>query len=263
MSFSPAPFFGADRASFPGPVPALSVVLPMYNEAGGAAALIAEIAEELAEIDHEIIAVDDASTDATAEVLTDALAKYPQLRILRHSRNSGQSRALRTGILGARAAVIATMDGDGQNVPSDVPRLYRHLMRPDAPSLLALVGGVRQQRKDTWTKRFASGLANKVRKALLHDDAADTGCGLKVFKREAFLRLPYFDHVHRYVPALIIREGCEAEYLPVSHRARQFGQSKYTNLGRAAVAIRDLIGVSWLIARSKDPGQIEERSFRE
>lgn len=256
MQMTSSPLFGMpddipDR-------PDLSVVIPMYNEEGGAAELVREIDATFTDLTYEIIAVNDASTDATESALLSLKSEVPALRVLSHAKNSGQSRAVRTGILAARAPVIATLDGDGQNVPGDIPKLYAHLNRPDAPALLALVGGERQKRQDSQAKLIASRAANAVRKKFLKDEANDTGCGLKVFWREAFLRLPYFDHVHRYIPALMVREGFLTEFLPVSHRPRSHGQSKYTNFGRAAVAVRDLLGVSWLIARSRSPQDIQE-----
>jgi len=251
----PAPLF-----SLPPPdadAPHLSVVVPMHNEAGNAGRLVREIAETLSGLKIEIVVVDDASTDATADELAAALADAP-LRVLRHGRNAGPSRAVRTGILAARAPVIATLDGDGQNLPSDIPALYARLTREGAPPLLAMVAGERQGRQDARAKLVASRYANNIRKGLLRDDALDTGCGLKVFRREAFLRLPYFDHLHRYLPALMRREGFTVEFSPVAHRPRVAGVSKYTNLQRGAVAIRDLIGVTWLLSRARQPETIEE-----
>ena len=241
----PAPRSGA---------PKVSVVAPMYNEAGGAAELIAEIAAALEGAAYEIIVVDDASSDDTTKVLADIGS--PVLRILRHEKNAGQSRAVRTGVLAARAAVIVTLDGDGQNDPADIPRLLEAL-RTAGPAT-AMIAGERRERKDTAAKKWASGAANGLRKRLLQDGADDTGCGLKAFYREAFLRLPYFDHMHRYLPALIRREGFHVKFLPVSHRPRAHGVSKYTNMGRLMVAFRDLIGVFWLLGRSRSPGAVEE-----
>lgn len=242
----------------PSRTPSLSVVAPMFNEAGGAAALAAEIAAALAGVDHEIIIVDDASTDGTLDALRAARAGLPQLRILRHQRNAGQSRAIRTGVLAARGAVVAMLDGDGQNDPADIPALYRMLM--ESEGRLAMVAGERRGRQDSAAKKAASRAANAIRRALLNDGAADTGCGLKVFRREAYLRLPYFDHMHRYLPALMAREGFGAAFAPVSHRARAHGASKYTNIGRALVAVRDLLGVMWLKARARQPGEISEEA---
>lgn len=258
MPATPHPLFALDIRAAAGARPALSVVAPMYDEEGGAAALIAEIGAALRGVDYEIIAVDDASKDGTRTALIAARAAEPRLRIVAHGANAGQSRAVRTGILAARAPVIATIDGDGQNDPADIPKLFGQLTRPGAPRLLALVGGERQKRRDTAAKRYASRLANGLRARILNDKAKDTGCGLKVFHREAFLRLPAFDHMHRYLPALMAREGFEVEFAAVNHRARAHGRSKYTNLGRAVVAIRDLMGVLWLNDRARRPGEISE-----
>ena len=235
--------------------PQLSIVVPMHNEAGGAGALVREISETCAAIDHEIVAVDDASTDATLAELTAAKADLPQLRVLSHQANAGQSRAVRSGVIAARAPVVATLDGDGQNPPGEIPKLYAALMADDA---LGLVGGERQKRQDTRAKLLASRVGNGVRKRLLHDDADDTGCGLKVFRRDVFLALPYFDHIHRYLPALVSREGWGTAFLPVSHRAREHGSSKYTNLGRLKVSLADLRGVRWLNSRMRQPGEVRE-----
>lgn len=236
--------------------PAISVVAPMFNEAGGAAALIAEIAAALSGEDFEIVIVDDGSTDGTDAVLREVAATNPKLRILRHEHNAGQSRALRTGILAARAPIIATLDGDGQNDPADFPALLA-AFRAGGDGL-GMVGGERRKRRDTAAKRLASRAANAIRRGLLKDGAADTGCGLKIMRRDAFLALPYFDHLHRYIPALMRREGFGVQFLPVGHRARAHGRSKYTNIGRALVAIRDLMGVAWLMSRSRSPGRITE-----
>ena len=256
----PAPLFG-DLSLREG-APDLSVVIPMYDEAGNAGALVREVAGALAEalpgLRFEIVAVDDASRDATREELTHARRDVPALRVLAHGQNAGQSRSVRTGVLGARAPMIATLDGDGQNVPSDIAALYRQLTREDAPALLAMVAGERQGRQDSRAKLAASRAANDVRQTLLRDEARDTGCGLKLFRREAFLRVPYFDHVHRYLPALMAREGYAVEFAPVGHRPRIAGRSKYTNLGRGAVAMRDLVGVTWLLARARHPQTVRE-----
>lgn len=234
-------------------VPDLSVVVPVYNEAENVGLLASEIAQALEGTPFEMIFINDASTDETETVLKDLKETYPSLRVLSHRENSGQSRAVRTGILAAKGAVIATLDGDGQNDPADIPALFAQLTRKDAPENLALVGGRRAKRKDTWAKRFASRFGNGVRKKLLKDEADDTGCGLKVFTREAFLRLPYFDHIHRYIPALMLREGYAAEFADVNHRPREFGVSKYTNFGRLMVSIADLRGVMWLNRRARNP----------
>jgi dolichol-phosphate mannosyltransferase len=184
------------------------------------------------------------------------MAELPQLRVLSHGSNAGQSRAVRTGVLAARGAIVVTLDGDGQNPPADAPRLVDLLAA--SPPNVALVGGVRAKRQDTEAKRRASLWANRIRKKLLGDDADDTGCGLKAFRRDVFLRLPYFDHIHRYLPALMIREGYENRYLDVDHRHRETGQSKYTNWGRLMASFSDLLGVMWLKSRSRRPGAISE-----
>lgn len=230
----------------------------MFDEEGGAAALVAEIAAALAGVPHEIIAVDDASRDGTRAALIAAMAMTPTLRVLAHGANAGQSRAVRTGVLAARAPVVATIDGDGQNDPADIPGLFSALTRAGAPPLLAMVGGERVNRQDTASKKRASALANRIRRRILDDGASDTGCGLKVFYRDAYLRLPFFDHNHRYLPALMRREGFLTEFLPVGHRARAHGRSKYTNLGRLGVAFRDLAGLVWLKARARQPVTISE-----
>ncbi|WP_298913360.1 glycosyltransferase family 2 protein [uncultured Algimonas sp.] len=238
--------------------PDLAVVLPAYNESGNLGTLIAEIDAALAHVPHEIVVTDDGSTDDTQARLLALKADYPQLRVLSHRRNAGQSRALRTAIMAARAPVIATMDSDGQNVPADIPALYAQLSRSDAPDTLAMVGGRRAKRRDTVAKRLGSRVGNGVRKRLLHDEADDTGCGLKVFRRQAFLELPYFDHIHRYLPALMLREGYTCEYRDVDHRPRGEGESKYTNFGRLKVSLADLRGVRWLNSRARQSGGYDE-----
>lgn len=251
----------AARFGFPAPAaagPALSVVIPMFNEEGGAAALVGETAAALAGLAHEIVVVDDASSDATRERLRAAMAAVPQLRVVVHGRNAGQSRAVRSGVIAARAPVIATLDGDGQNDPADIAALYALLTRAGRPHRLAMVAGERARRQDTAAKKWASRAANALRRRLLRDGATDTGCGLKVFERAAFLRLPAFDHMHRYLPALMRREGFAVEFAPVGHRPRTHGRSKYTNLGRLAVGFRDILGVMWLNDRARDPDAITE-----
>lgn len=240
--------------------PVVSAVVPMMNESGGAGLLVDEIAAALKDTTHEIIVVDDGSSDDTVKELKEARKRHSSLRILRHAKNAGQSRALRTGILAARADIIATMDGDGQNNPADLPQLIEALKQAagDPARQVAMVAGERRTRQDSAAKKWASTYANKIRRKLLDDGAADTGCGLKVFYREAFLRLPYFDHMHRYLPALIRREGFGILFVPVGHRPRAHGASKYNNFERFMVAIRDLLGVLWLNARSKGPGDIHE-----
>lgn len=236
--------------------PEISVVVPVFDEEGAAAGLAREIAAAFAGADYEMIFVDDASRDRTREVLTGLKAEIPQLRVLAHRANSGQSRAIRTGVLGARGDIVVTLDGDGQNDPADAPRLVAALKA--GPQTLAMVGGERVKRRDSQAKKVASRIGNGVRKALLKDQANDTGCGLKVFRREVFLRLPYFDHIHRYLPALMLREGYEVAFQPVNHRHRETGRSKYTNLGRLVASLSDLFGVVWLRSRARLPGAIDE-----
>lgn len=236
--------------------PDISVVVPVHDEAGAAGPLAREIAAAFAGRSYEMIFVDDASRDATLAELRALMAELPALRVLSHATNAGQSRAVRTGVLAARGAIVVTLDGDGQNPPADAPKLAEALMA--APPNVALVGGRRAKRQDTAAKRWASRWANGIRKRLLKDDADDTGCGLKAFRREVFLRLPYFDHLHRYLPALMIREGYENRYLDVDHRHRETGRSKYTNWGRLTASLSDLMGVMWLKSRARRPGGISE-----
>ena len=236
--------------------PEISVVVPVHDEAGAAGPLAREIAAAFAGRSYEMIFVDDASRDTTLAELRALQAELPALRVLAHGSNAGQSRAVRTGVLAARGAIMVTLDGDGQNPPHDAPRLVDALLA--APPAVALVGGVRAKRQDSGAKRQASLWVNRIRKKLLGDDADDTGCGLKAFRRDVFLRLPYFDHIHRYLPALMIREGYENRYLDVDHRHREVGRSKYTNWGRLMASFSDLLGVMWLKTRSRRPGAVTE-----
>lgn len=236
--------------------PDISVVVPVFDEEGAAPALAREIAQAFAGRSFEIVFVDDASRDGTRAALKALSVEIPQLRVLSHHRNSGQSRAIRSGILGARGAIIVTLDGDGQNDPADGPSLADALAA--GPPELALVGGERVKRQDSQAKKIASRLGNGVRKLLLKDTANDTGCGLKAFRRDAFLALPYFDHIHRYLPALMLREGYQTAFRPVNHRHRETGQSKYTNLGRLWASLSDLAGVMWLQSRARNPGGVDE-----
>jgi glycosyltransferase involved in cell wall biosynthesis len=235
-----------------------SVVVPVYNEAGNVDKLVAEIAWALDGRAYEMVFVDDASTDETRAVLAELQARYDRLRVVGHRRNAGQSRAIRTGVQHARGPVVGTLDGDGQNDPADLPALYRALTRADAPPDLAMVMGRRTKRQDNAWKRFGSRFANSIRKRMLRDDCDDSGCGIKVLRRDVFLALPYFDHMHRYMPALMRAEGFGVEYQPVNHRPRGTGRSKYTNFGRLAAAFSDLRGVMWLIRRRRNPGGADE-----
>ncbi|MDQ1119764.1 MULTISPECIES: glycosyltransferase family 2 protein [Pseudoxanthomonas] len=230
--------------------PALSVVVPVFNERDNTAPLVHEIVAALrGVVPFEILYVDDHSRDDTLATLQALKAQVPELRVLQHQTQSGQSTAIRTGVKAARAPWIATLDGDGQNDPADLPKLLR--ARDAGDSQVKLYAGWRVDRKDSGSKRWASRYANAIRARMLHDDTPDTGCGTKLFERDAFLDLPYFDHMHRYLPALMQRAGWKTISVPVNHRPRGAGVSKYNNLQRALVGIRDLRGVAWLIARSK------------
>ena len=231
-------------------MPDLSVVVPVHNERDNIVPLLSEIAAALrGRCDFEIVYVDDCSRDDTLSVMTAAKTQFPELRILRHLSQSGQSTAVRTGVKAARGAWIATLDGDGQNDPADIPKLMA--MRDASPNSIKLFAGWRVERKDSGSKRWASKFANAIRSRLLRDATPDTGCGIKLFERAAFLDLPYFDHMHRYLPALMQRAGWQVKSVPVNHRPRGAGTSKYNNLGRALVGISDLRGVGWLIKRAK------------
>ena len=236
--------------------PQLSVVVPVYNEEGNVAPLVGEIVAALrGRVAFEIVYVDDLSKDATLERLQQLQATTPELRVLRHLANSGQSTAIRNGVKAARGAWIATLDGDGQNDPADIPKLLTERERADPG--VKLFAGWRVERQDSGSKRWASKWANAIRSRMLRDATPDTGCGIKLFEREAFLDLPYFDHMHRYLPALMQRAGWKTVSVPVNHRHRASGVSKYNNLNRARVGIRDLRSVAWLIARNRRTG-VEE-----
>ena len=230
--------------------PQLSVVVPVHNEEDNVAPLVDEIVTALrGRIDFEIVYVDDASKDATLQRLRDLQATVPELRVIRHVSNAGQSTAVRNGVKAARAPWIATLDGDGQNDPADIPKLLAQ--RDAAAGDIKLFAGWRVNRQDSGSKRWASKFANGIRSRMLRDATPDTGCGIKLFERAAFLDLPYFDHMHRYLPALMQRAGWKTVSVPVNHRHRTAGVSKYNNLNRALVGIRDLRGVAWLIRRSR------------
>ncbi|MCK9538865.1 glycosyltransferase family 2 protein [Dokdonella sp.] len=231
-------------------MPELSVVVPVFNERDNILPLLGEIAAALrGRVGFEVVYVDDASRDDTLAMLQQAKATFPELRVIRHHAQSGQSTAIRNGVKAARAAWIATLDGDGQNDPADIPKLLA--LRDASPATIKLFAGWRVARRDSGSKRWASRWANAIRARILHDATPDTGCGLKLFEREAFLELPWFDHMHRYLPALMQRAGWQVVSVPVNHRPRTTGQSKYNNLGRALVGIADLRGVAWLIRRAR------------
>lgn len=238
---------------------ALSVVVPVKDEAENIEPLVREIAAALeGESSHEIVFVDDGSGDATAAILKDLKTALPQLRVIQHGRNMGQSRGVRTGVRAARGDIVVVLDGDGQNDPADIPRLVEALRHADTPRV-ALVQGQRVRRQDSMKKKLASRFGNRVRRWILDDGASDVGCGLKAFKREAFLGLPYFDHMHRYMVALMLREGYEVRFVEVNHRPRLHGASKYGVLDRLMVSITDLMGVRWLQRRHR--GGVDTREL--
>lgn len=240
--------FGADGSASVQPTCALSVVIPVHNEADNIADLIRETAGALREIDFEIVVADDASDDATETILSDLSTEFPELRVVRHVRQSGQSAGVLSGVRAARAPWIATIDGDGQNDPADILKL---MARRDAEAAVGplLVAGRRAERQDTARKKLQSRIANTIRARLLGDRTPDTGCGLKLFPRDAFLQLPHFDHFHRFLPALFIWMGGSVVSEDVGHRPRTGGRSHYGMWGRLAVGVVDLLGVMWLQRR--------------
>jgi dolichol-phosphate mannosyltransferase len=230
--------------------PRLSVVIPAYNESGNISALVDEVIASVPDSHaFELIVVDDGSRDDTARVLTSLLPTRPALRVLEHRRNAGQSAAISSGVRAARADWIITLDGDGQNDPADIPKLLAWLDAPGRDPAVRLVCGHRAHRADTWVKRWSSRVANAVRGWALQDGTPDTGCGLKLIHRNSFLALPAFDHMHRFLPALIRRQGHGVVSLVVNHRPRRAGQSKYGVMNRLWVGIVDLVGVAWLQRR--------------
>jgi len=240
----------------------LSIVVPVRNEADNILPLLAEIHAALeGGGDFEVVYVDDGSRDATRERLADAMRRFPRLRVLAHRESCGQSAALMTGMRAARGEWIATLDGDGQNDPADIPKLLAardaEARRGSHPSNLQLVAGYRKTRRDTWLKRLSSRIANGVRSRLLGDATPDTGCGLKLIARQTCLELPYFDHMHRFLPALVQRNGGATISVAVNHRPRTRGASNYGLFDRLWVGIVDLAGVMWLRRRARRP-QIRE-----
>jgi dolichol-phosphate mannosyltransferase len=230
----------------------------MKNEAGAAPVLADEIAVACAPHGpFEAIFVDDGSDDGSPQALAELRERHPWLRVIRHAQSCGQSAAVATGVRAARAPVICTIDGDGQNPPAEIPKLLAPLLGESDPPMM-IVCGVRRDRRDAASRRWASRAANAIRSRLLRDGTPDTGCGLKAFPREAFLRLPYFDHMHRYLPSLFLREGWRVAHVDVDHRARETGRTKYTNLNRALVGALDLFGVWWLLRRRKPPVVLPE-----
>jgi len=241
----------------------ISIVVPVYNEAENIAPLLEEIVAVMQAAEaYEIIFVDDGSDDCTAAVLADGVQRIAGLRVFQHGRSYGQSAAVYTGIKAAKYPVIATLDGDGQNDPADIPHLHTVLKTQNANDpTLWMVSGWRNNRQDSAWRLFSSKVANTVRAALLGDKTPDSGCGLKLFYREAYLKLPFFDHMHRFLPALVIRAGGRVISEPVNHRLRRNGCSKYDTLGRFGAGLVDLLGVIWLIKRASlaEAEEIERR----
>ncbi|MBN9437574.1 glycosyltransferase family 2 protein [Bosea sp. (in: a-proteobacteria)] len=239
----------------PDGLPRLSIVVPVRNEEGNIAPLLRDIEAACAQTGlFEVIYVDDGSSDGTAGVLAGLAATRPWLRVVGHAQSCGQSAAVRSGVRAARAAIVATLDGDGQNDPSFLPAMLAQLEA--AGPGVGLIQGQRVGRKDTGFKRFQSRVANKVRGAVLKDATRDTGCGLKCFRREAYLALPYFDALHRFMPALIVREGYAVAHHDVRDRQRISGVSNYGFFDRLWVGMLDLMGVWWLIRRRRRVPQL-------
>jgi dolichol-phosphate mannosyltransferase len=239
-----------------GPDPAISVVVPVRNEAGNVAPLVAEIAAALQGRVFEVVYVNDGSTDATGQELRDLMAQYSWLRQVTHAQSCGQSAAVRSGVAASRAPIVTTLDGDGQNDPAFLPALIAEL--ENGGPKRGLVAGQRVGRRATGFKKFQSRVANAVRGAVLKDGTRDTGCGLKAFRRDAFLTLPYFDGLHRFMPALMRRDGFDIGYVDVVDRPRGHGVSNYGFWDRLWIGILDLAGVWWLIRRRKRVPEAEE-----
>ncbi len=232
----------------------LSVVIPVRNEEANIGPLIEEIQGALdGVVTYEVIVVDDGSHDATAERLAAACRRDGRLRVLRHRQAAGQSMAILTGVTAARAPLVATLDGDGQNDPADIPNLIEVVREAGPPGRWLMVCGHRQRRRDSWVKRLCSRVANGVRGRVLGDRTPDTGCGLKLFPRGVFLELPRFDHMHRFLPALMLAVGGEVVSVAVNHRPRRSGRTNYGLFDRLWVGIVDLVGVAWLMRRSRRP----------
>ena len=244
----------SDACNAHGGGPLLSVVVPVHNESANVEPLINEIQSVLATFgEYEIVYVDDASSDDTCRVLRALSHDCDRLRIVRHRNNCGQSTTVRTGVKAARADWIVTLDGDGQNDPADIPNLWAQRPQPLDPSVPYIICGHRQVRRDSAIKQVSSRLANAIRGSILKDVTPDTGCGIKLFPRQAFLDLPYFDHMHRFLPALFLRQGGKVVSVPVNHRHRTRGKSHYGTLGRLWVGIFDMFGVAWLQRRVQHP----------
>lgn len=233
----------------------VSVLIPAKNESANIVSLLREIRQALAgRFSYEVLVVDDGSTDNMRALMV-AMQRdehFPELRILTHAKSLGQSTSVYHAAQQARGTWLATLDGDGQNDPADIPGMLQHVIGTEQdPRGIKLVAGHRVNRRDTWVKRWSSRFANRLRARILRDDTPDTGCGLKVISREVFLELPYFDHLHRFIPALVQRHGYRKLIAPVNHRPRLGGQSNYGTLDRALVGILDLFGVWWLLRRTR------------
>ncbi len=236
----------------------VTVVIPALNEEGNVGRLIHETFRVVPqEILGEMIVIDDGSCDNTGDEIKSLISIYPRLRYIRHRSRTGQSAAIRTGVLAAQSPIIATMDGDGQNDPADIPKLLGRLGAPGHAGP-ALVAGLRARRYAKNSRRMASSLANMTRQAILRDGCPDSGCGIKVFRRDAFLRLPFFTSMHRFSPALFLIYGQKVELVPVNDRPRLAGKSKYTNLSRFFLGIYDMAGIIWLRRRTRLPDISED-----
>lgn len=242
------------------PIPEITIVIPARDEVVAIGPLVQDVGRVMTGRDFELIVIDDGSRDGSHHVLAGLAVKHLWMTWLHNSDAVGQSAAVRMGVRAARARLIVTLDGDGQNPPDQIPKLLAPFASLDATAL-GLVQGQRQDRQDRAVKRWASHAANAIRGWLLHDGVRDSGCGLRAFRREAYLDLPWFDHIHRFMPAMMLREGWQVTNVPVTHSERIGGQSKYTNLARALVGVPDLLGAAWLIRRAGPPRHAPRRSI--
>ena len=234
----------------------ISILVPVMNEAGNIRPLIDEICTAFAGRHFEIIYIDDASNDTTADELAAALDAVPQLRVLRHTQRAGQSAAIRSGLLQANGDLIGVLDGDGQNDPKDIPKMIEVYNKNK--NKLVLVAGIRSKRKDSLNKRFASRIAKLIRRILFSDQHPDSGCGIRVFNKDLYLSIPFFNHMHRFMPSLVRRHGGFVTGVSVAHRPRFLGTSKYKVLDRLLVGISDILGVIWLLRRAPRQGEVIE-----